>query len=225
MNRLVLCVEGQGDVDATPVLVSRLLRNLPEEHQGAIFLDSRPLEVGAVRQLMGKEKGEWQRYLEIIKKTRSKLGAVLLLLDGDEKKKVEDQLFCPVQVARTLAERARSTGAGRLFSVSVVFVRQEFESLLIAGYSSLPGCRPNVALPPYPEEAPRGAKEWLADNLDGGYKETQHQVMLTRAVDLDLIRTGKFRSFQRLEHAVQELAAAVQTGQHISTPASSLPES
>ncbi len=223
MNRSVLCVEGRGDVDAVPVLVNRLRLNMSAEQQGAFFVDSKPLEVGAINQLTGKGKGHWLRYLEIAKK-RPNLGAVLLLLDGDLEK-VEGQLFCPVQVARTLAERAQETGAGQLFSVAIAFIRQEFESLLIAGYSSLPGSRPDITPPPTPEEAPRGAKGWLARNLDGGYKETQHQERLTRAVDLDLIRTGKFRSFQRLEHAVQELAAAVQTGQHISTPASSLPES
>lgn len=214
MKRLVLCVEGEGDVAAAPNLIGNLLNDLPAELQGTLFLDDRAMEVGEVRGLTGTRQQEWLRYLEVAKRRRP-LGAVLLLLDGDVSR-VEDEPFCEVRVARALADRAQLAGAGDLFSVAVVFLCREYESLLIASYATLPGWRPDVALPDFTK---RGAKEWLAKNRDGGYKETRDQLPLTRAADLGLIRAAGLPSFRRLERALQQLAVAVQTGRHVSSPA------
>ncbi|MBX9622515.1 MAG: DUF4276 family protein [Gemmataceae bacterium] len=217
MKRLVLCVEGAGDVAAAPNLVGRLLTELPPDLQTALFLDNRPMEVGEIAGLTGAQRRNWTDYLERANK-RPGLGAVLLLLDGDVPK-FEARAFCAATAARTLAERSQEAGAGVMFSVAVVFLRQEFESLLIASYAKLPGCRADVTPPANPESAERSAKEWLAKNLEGGYKATRDQARLAPKIDFDLVRAAGMTSFRRLERAVQQLAIAVQTDQHISSPA------
>src|SRR5262249_4275836 len=147
---------------------------------------------------------------------RSKLGAALLVLDGDADR-VEGELFCAVEVARTLAQRATAAGAGAQFSFAAVFLRQEYESLLLAVADQLPGLEPRVTLPPGPEEHPRDAKGWLHDNLAEGYNPTERQLELTRAVtDWEPVRM--LNCFQRLEHALAELVTAVSTSRHIVSP-------
>jgi hypothetical protein len=147
---------------------------------------------------------------------RPKLGAALLILDGDADR-VEGQPFCAVDVARTLAQRAMAAGAGMQFSFAAVFLRQEYESLLLAVGDQLPGLKPGVRLPPAPEEGPRDAKGWLHESLEEGYNPTDRQLELTRAVK-DWTPVRSLNCFQRLEHAVMELAVAVATGRHIVSP-------
>ena len=130
MNRLVLLVEGDGDVQAVPSLVGRLLTQLPDELQGQLFLDNAPMKIGGVHQITGKRQGDLARHLGNAAK-RPKLGAALLILDGDAER-VEGQPFCAVEVARVISQRARLAGAGTVFSFAVVFLRQEYESLLLA---------------------------------------------------------------------------------------------
>jgi len=56
-KRLVLLVEGQGEVEAAPVLVGRLL----EERSAfdAIFLDPYPFRVGGYSSVVKHNFGEW----------------------------------------------------------------------------------------------------------------------------------------------------------------------
>jgi hypothetical protein len=213
MSRLVLFVDGEGDVEAAPVLVSRLWTELPPELQIG-FVDTKPLRTGGLARLTGRCADKWTQYLQIAA-ARPNCGGVLLLLDADT---LEDAGKCVRDTAQLLAEAARDVGGGTLYSVAVVFFQKEYESLLIASYPFLPGRREGVTLPENVEVAPRGAKGWLKKNLEGGYKETQDQANLTRCIDFKHLRTRQIRSFRRLEHAVKELAIAIATGQHIISP-------
>src|SRR5262249_39055988 len=145
MKRLVLLVEGDGDVQAVPSLVGKLLKELPDHCQGQLFLDNAPLRIGGVHQITGKRQGDLVRPLGNAAK-RSKLGAALLILDGDADQ-VEGQPFCAVKVARAIAQRATVAGAGARFSFAAVFLRQEYESLLLTVADQLPGLKPGVTLP------------------------------------------------------------------------------
>jgi hypothetical protein len=213
MSRLVLFVDGEGDVEAAPALIGRLRTELPPDLQGWL-VDTNPFRTRGLSNLTGRLADQWPRYLEAAVDTRANLSAVLLLLDADT---LEDTGGCVRDAARALAEAARGAGAGELFSVAIVFFRQEYESLLIASYASLPGRREGMTLPENVEEA-RGAKGWLKRNLDGGYKEAEDQITLTRAINFDLLRQKNIRSFRRLEHAITELATAIATGEHIVSP-------
>src|SRR5436190_14578319 len=215
MKRLVLLVEGDGDVQAVPALVGRLLTQLPDDCQGQLFLDNAPMRIGGVHQITGKRQGDLARHLGNAAR-RPNLGAALLILDGDADR-VEGQPFCAVETARTIAQRATAAGAGTRFSFAAVFLRQEYESLLLAAADQLPGLKPGVTLPSAPEEGPRDAKGWLHENLVDGYNPTDGQLDLTRAVK-DWTPVRLLNCFQRLEHALRELAAAVATGRHIVSP-------
>jgi hypothetical protein len=215
MKRLVLLVEGEGDVQAVPSLVGQLLAQLPDDCQGQLFLDNAPMRIGGLHQITGKRQGDLARHLGNAAK-RPNLGAALLILDGDADR-VAGQPFCAVEAARALAQQATKAGAGARFSFAAVFLRQEYESLLLAVADQLPGLKPGVALPPAPEESPRDAKGWLHENLADGYNPTDRQLDLTRAVT-DWTPVRLLRCFQRLEHALTELAGAVATGQHLVSP-------
>jgi Domain of unknown function (DUF4276) len=223
MKRLVLFVEGEGEADAAPMLVKRLLAE-----QGAwdsLFLDDKPFRVGGANKLVKADFCEWRRLLAASLKRRD-IGGVLLILDGDIKKSWKGA-FCAADVARSLAVEAVHVGGGKTFSVAVVFARQEYETWLIAGIASLAGKTlpdgrliPSHAKPPDGdlEERPRDAKGWLRDVIEGGYKPTIDQASLTDLVDLEVIRARNLRSFQRLESAVSSLLSAIRNNQRIVSP-------
>src|SRR5262245_62106 len=180
MKRLVVFAEAAGDVEAVPSLIGELLIQLPENLQGQLFLDNKPMKIGAVEKITGNRKPDLLRHLRNAVK-RPRLGAVLIVLDGDADR-VEGQSFCAVEIARSIARRAAAAGAGTTFSVAVVFLRQEYESLLIVAADQLQGLKSGVTKPPNPEEAPRDAKGWLHKNLLDGYNPTDRQLELPRMV-------------------------------------------
>jgi hypothetical protein len=227
-KRLVLLVEGHGDVEAAPVLLKRLLNE-----SGAfdvVLPDPAPLRVGEYSRISKNEFGQWRRLLRVAAK-RKNVGGCLLLLDGDSRMKVDGQPFCAMRAARRLADEARKVGGGSVFSVALVFACMEFESWLIAGAQSLAGKRfedgriefPETitGIPSNPESAPRDAKGWLRGLMKKtGYSATRDQAELTRLVDLDLIRQKGMRSFRRLESAIDGLVNAIRSGEHAVTPTS-----
>jgi hypothetical protein len=224
-KRLVLLVEGHGDVEAVPILVKRLL--VEYSAFDAVLLDSKPLRVGEYSKVSRCNFGEWQRFLKVAAK-RKDCGGCLLLLDGDSQTKVDGAPFCAWRAARRLAEEARKVGGGTLFSVAIVFACMEFESWLIAGAESLAGRSfsrgrrelPDAIepLPPNPELNPRDAKGWFKKRVMNGYNPARDQGELTRLVDVDLIRQKGMRSFQRLESATKALVDAIRSGQPSVTP-------
>lgn len=219
-KRLVLLVEGDGDVAAAPILLKRLLA----EHNAfdVVFLDPRPLRVGEYGKISKHAFREWRRFLGAAAK-RKDLGACLLLLDGDGRALVEGQPFCAMRAARRLAHEAQKVGGGTLFSVAIVFACVEFESWLIAGATSLQGKRfadgrlelPAKIEPPdlrNLEASPRDAKGWFHRIMNTGYKPARDQAELTRLVDLNVVRQQGMRSFRPLESAIRQLVEAVRLG-------------
>jgi hypothetical protein len=238
-KRLVLLVEGQGEVDAAPVLVDRLLK---EYHAAkpvfdVVCLDRKPFLVGEFSKIRRNRKdrrihdfGEWRRLLQAAVTSRRNVGGCILLLDGDSPISVEGHEFCAARAAKILAAEAQKVGAGTLFSLAVVFACMEFESWLIAGVKSLENQsladgRPGIRMlprefPENPEMAPRDAKGWFRRIMAMGYKPTRDQAELTRLVDLNVIRNGNLRSFRRLESAIDQLVTAIRSGNHTVTPTS-----
>lgn len=231
-KRLVLFVEGDGDREAVPILVKRILNEINGwEH---VYLHQDAFKVKHVNNITGRKADEWLRMLAAATKLRD-LGGILLLLDGDcrfveQEGTGRQEEFCAAKVAQRLALKARHVGAGAIFSVACVFACREYESWLLAGAESLrgrplpdgrPGVPANVQLfDGDTEVAPRGAKGWFDERIPGGYRPTVHQRPLTELVDLATIRARvpQVRSFDRLTHAVQELCDAIKTGRHVATP-------
>ena len=227
-KRIVLIVEGEGDVESAPVITKRLIEECSHNAWGNVFIDSEPIRIGDVTKVVKDDYKEWRRKLGVCRR-RKNLGGVLLLLDGDIRK-VGGAEFCAVTVARTLALEAKKTGAGKDFSVCVTFARQEFETWGIASCKSLSGLTfadglqlkldlavPNTSL----EEAPRNAKKWITSNMvSGTYSETRHQKDIARNLDFEEIRSNGIRSFVRFENSITELLCAIENNEHVSTPTS-----
>src|SRR5262249_42034997 len=204
MKSIVLFAEGEGEAEAVPKLVKRLLTE--QNAWGAVSLDPNTFRVGEVSKLVKDGYRESKRMLAASLKRRN-VGGVLLVLDGDIRRVAKTE-FCAAKVARSLASEAASVGGGVRFSVAVVFARQEYESWLIAGVDSLAGKRlpdgrmiAKHAKAPVGdlEQNPRDAKGWLNGVIEDGYKPTRDQAALTDLVDLQAVRNRNMRSFRRFE--------------------------
>ncbi|HYT93070.1 MAG TPA: DUF4276 family protein [Gemmataceae bacterium] len=228
-KRLVLFVEGEGDRDALPVLVKQLITEIGGWSD--LFLDPKPFVVGTVADLTANNGRDWLRLLHAAR-GRGKLGAVLLVQDGDLGR-IRGEDFCAAKFATRLGDLAKSAGAGKLFSVGIAFACMEFESWLLACAEQLAGVqlpdgRPGIRLGAtgptgHLEQAPRDAKGWLDQHIDAGYKPTRDQEQLTRLMiaRLDAVRQRGMRSFRRLENALQQLVNALRADTHIVSPETS----
>jgi hypothetical protein len=137
-KRLVLFVEGEADARAVPLLVKRLVTELAA--WDVVHLDEHAFKIGGIHNITGaRRRAEWVDKLNAAIRTRDKLGSILLVLDGDSDTTVEGERFCAQRIARLFVERARSVGAGSVFSLACVFALQEYESWLLAGARSLAG--------------------------------------------------------------------------------------
>lgn len=225
-RRLVIMVEGKGDLQAVPVLVNRLLDDAGTTE---CFYIGQVMTVGGLEALTGKRAPKWLNYLRAASKYRD-LGAVLLLLDGDHDLVINDatgakEPFCAARVARRLVHAARAAGAGNHFSLACVFAMREFESWLACAAEQLrglplpdgrAGVHPNAMLPG--DDPERTGKGWFQKHMLRGYVETRDQVLLTRMVSIDAIRSRGSRSFVRLENALKLLCEAGRQDRHVVSP-------
>jgi hypothetical protein len=227
-QRIVLLVEGDGDVTAAPVLVKRLLHELNALHM--VVPDEHVMQIGEYPKV-AKDNFSVFRKMLLVAAKRKYMAGCLVLLDGDCEFCRGRQRFCAAHAAVDLAAAAKDVGGGTLFSVTVVFACQEFESWLIAGIESLANRElsdkrvlidkydpARVDIPANLEAAPRDAKGWLSKLAKTGYNAPRDQEELTKIVDLDAIRARNLRGFRRLEDAVKQLLGAVQSGQACLTP-------
>lgn len=198
MSAIACIVEGQGETDALPLLVRRVLaerlpslRVLPPIRQSR----SRLIETGGL-----------ERALQLARLKLGGAGAVLVVIDADDD--------CPAELAPALIARAQAVLPG--FHVSIVFAKREFEAWFLAAAYSLRGVR-GLAVdlqPPADPEGIRGAKEWLDRHKRDGYSPTIDQAKLAAKMDLEQARAAP--SFDKL---VRELARIGQLLNPSSDPA------
>lgn len=199
MRTLHLLVEGDGDKEAAPILLRRLLH---EEHQRYDWLVG-PKHVMKVHGL-AKLRNELPKYMEHLR-GKSCAGAMILL-------DLEDQLPC--QEAPALAEAI--AGLQPLpFPVVVVFAYREYESWFLAGLPSIAAQSSLFAADltyPNDPEAKRGAKEELTKRMPATvkYNAVLHQAKFTDYLSFEQARRAP--SFRRLERALAELLTAVDAG-------------
>lgn len=226
MKRLVLLGEGQGDEAALPVLVRKLLL---ERDRGQDFFADKDVIRGASYTKWDKEanRPDYSKWISrvIAASRRANLGGVLAVYDGDAPifPPGSKTPFCAADAAKVLARVAADAGAGKTFSLAVVFACVEYETWVIAGIESLAGKRytdGRLALPPglkFPSgDAESHGKRWLEQH---GYRPARDQGALTDLLDLAVVRAKGLRSFKRLEHALDQLLDAADRGAHILTPA------
>jgi len=111
-----------------------------------------------------------------------------------------------------------------MLSLSVVFACSEFETWLVAGAESFAGRKLSdgrLALSHnarFPAGDPEShGKRWLEQHCPN-YRPARDQISLTELLDFQVVRSRRLRSFQRLEHAIEQLLEAAASGSHVSTP-------
>jgi hypothetical protein len=148
-------------------------------------------------------RGELERAVDLAARKIGGLGAMLLLFDGDDD--------CPAELGPRLAQRVAEVRND--LPSAVVLAKREFEAWFLAAAESLRGLRGLHAdlQPPPDPEAVRGAKEWLAERMAGGYSETLDQPALAARFDLDMARRAP--SFDKCyREVVRLLSSALETG-------------
>ena len=190
MAKIVAIVEGDGEVEAVPVLIRRIAWEVAPLPPPAV---SRPIRVRRRRIL---KEGELERYVSLAAARVEEGGRILILLDANGD--------CPAEIGPVILERARAAGFGR--RIEVVLAKCEYETWFIAAAESIAGARrvlPDISAPSEPESI-RGAKEWIGSRMHGSYRPTADQVSLTARFDMALARRRSV-SFDKMWRATSAL--------------------
>lgn len=200
-------VEGHGDEPAVRILANRLLD----------FLERWNTRVHRVKNAKGKP--------QLIRKFEAFVNyalhdedcrAVLVVVDAD--------YDCPVELAKRLS--ARAVALGLQTPIAIVVPNREFEAWFIAALDESPDnpVRSRLQLTPGARctddpDAIGSPKGWLQGNMarPRSYTETEDQPALAAAVSLALV-SERSRSFRRLQHALEELLAAIDGAAPTVTP-------
>ena len=178
-------VEGQGDVDAVPILLRRLAEQAEAWHVKIATPHRRP------RNQLSR-KAEFQRAVRVARLTPD-CGGILVLFDADDD--------CPRECASEFEAWAQEASRG--IPCAVVMANREYEAWFLASIESLRGggdVRVDATSHPEPE-SPRNAKGHMRGRMEGGlYLETVHQPALTARFEL-AVAYRRCRSFRRLVNA------------------------
>ena len=187
MIHVLPLVEGEGDVDAIPVL----LRRIRDAHHRFDVQISRPHRRGDIHKVR-------RRFHDFLRAGLNETDRLLWVLDCDD--------GCPVKLAAELHELAAKNPPVSTCNLRFAFIVREYESLFL---SEQVAARDKLSISgefPVNPEAIRGAKEWLSANMPPGraYKETVDQAAISAQIDLDILRQ-RSRSFRHLESAFLSL--------------------
>jgi hypothetical protein len=192
MKRLVCVVEGRGDVDAVPVLCSRIW-----QHLGVTTWFADPQSIRIPRgQLVNERQPSPHRApardgLEraVMLARRRPADAVLVMCDQDDD--------CPATWGPDAREIVRSMVAG-----TAVMAVREYESWLLLGFGAEELARHGIRSP----ERKRDAKKLLG-RIVPHYKPSVHQKPLTATTDIERIRSLS-DSFDSLVRGLATLTGA-----------------
>ena len=200
MLTIVPVVEGDGDADALPELVVRILQEKYNRYDVFVLHGKTKVVKTNGRQNLEKKLDKFLGHAQ----NKPKCGAILVLVDADSD--------CPVALAQQLSQRCDQIGTR--YPVQIVCAYRSYESWFLASLNTVKGRHgiPNTAAPLDDPEAVPKPKQWLSDQMPSGqaYKETIHQASLSRVIDLDLACRNS-RSFRRLCHALEQLVSTIDT--------------
>ena len=190
MTRIVPIVEGDGEVEAVPVLIRRIAEQVSPLDPPDVL---RPIRVRRQRFV---KPDEVERYVNLAAIRGDAEARILVLLDADND--------CPADLGPTVLQRARAARSDR--RIEVVLANREYESWFIAAADSLGGTRGISAGAEVPEdpESIRGAKAWLRSRMSGPYSPTADQATFTARLDMALARR-RSPSFDKMWRAVSAL--------------------
>ena len=190
-------VEGDGEIQALPVLLRRILADI-----GSSIYPSISVPVVWPRSRLVKREF-LVRAVALAAQRATSTGAILVLLDADDD--------CPVSLGaelQTWASAARSD-----IPLAVVVANREYEAWFLAAAESLRGHRGlrSDLVAPDDCDSIRDAKGWLEDRSATGeeYDPINHQASFSQRIDLELARQNS-RSFRKLDKEVRRLVAALQ---------------
>lgn len=186
MTQVASIVEGDGEVGALPILLRRISQWRTPDVFSQILP---PIRVYKDRFLNRQE--EFSRHLQLAGAKCGNEGWILILLDADDE--------CPAIKGAEIMRRAKAIVAHR--RIAVVLANREYEAWFIAASASLDGYRGfsrDARDAHIDAEAPRNAKGWISERMEGGsYRETTDQPALTARIDLQLA-FDRSRSFRKL---------------------------
>ena len=190
MANIVAIVEGDGEVEAVPLLMRRIAVEVTPLSPPTIF---KPIRVRRQRIL---KEGELERYVRLAGAQVGVGGRILVLMDANGD--------CPAMAGPHVLARARRSCPGRL--IESVLAKCEYEAWFLAAAESIAGTRgilPEVSAPPEPESI-RGAKEWLDNRMKGSYRPTADQAAFTAGFDMEAARR-RSASFDKMWRAMVAL--------------------
>ena len=207
MIKLLPIVEGQGEVEAVPLL----LRNIVEQMERWDVVIERPMNSHGKPNLTREEGIE--RFLQLGR--RKGISGILVLLDADKD--------CARSLAEELAARSRSLKLE--IPIAIVCANRCYEAWFLASMETIAGkaLKGTPGLPPdcrydEPPEERINPKTWITEQLSNQlYKETVHQAPLSTLIDIRLA-SERSRSFRRLVHGLEQLLDAIETGTSAVTP-------
>ena len=209
MGSLIVIVEGDGEVEAAPLLLRRILH---EHFDRADFTQFKSKNAHGRENLL--KPGGLEKYLNYAR--IDGCDGLVVLLDSEVEHK-----NCPPGLARSLSQRAKNLGLP--FPVVIVCAAAMYEAWFLASIHTLAD---NFDLPPDTVfdgdvEQVNNPKNWLTNYMTRTsiYKETTHQVSMTAAIDMLAVQKNS-RSFRRMLHAVEELLNAIDQDSTIVTPGS-----
>ena len=188
MTKIVAIVEGDGEVDAVPLLIRRIGAEVSPLAPPEVL---RPIRVH--RHRIAKE-GELERYVALAAARAGDGGRIVILLDANGD--------CPAEFAPRILHRVHVVRPD--LRVEVVLAKSEYEAWFLAAIESIAGTRgihTDVSAPQDPESI-RGAKEWL--RMRGSYRPTADQAALTARFDMVLARE-RSPSFDKMWRATSAL--------------------
>lgn len=194
MTVVASIVEGDGEVDALPVLLRRIGDWLSPGMGMAL---SRPIRVRRDRFL--NRDTEFRRNLLLAAEKCGDSGWILILLDADDD--------CPSELGANILQRARKIAPHR--RISVVLANREYEAWFLAAADSLHGKRGFSFDHPqnFDAERPRDAKGWMSSRMSTGYYPKTDQPAFSAMMDLQQARQNS-RSFRKLcSEWVKQMAA------------------
>ena len=180
--RIASIVEGDGEVEAVPILLRRFaeLSGYPGQVDAL-----RPIRQPASKLLKKNKQGrriELERIVELAIRELRGPGGIFVLLDCEDD--------CPATLGPDLLKCVRNVRPG--FPATVVLAYREYESWFLGAAASLAGRRdlPANLLPHPAPEIPRDCKGWLSAHMPRGrrYDEITDQPALTHAFDFDAAR-------------------------------------
>lgn len=195
MHTIRSIVEGDGEVEAFPILLRRL-QDVAEVWNVEF---AKPVKVSKGK-ILAKDDEHIRR---ILHRTRNEgCDGIFVLLDSDGD--------CPVEIAMRLRQIVTTEISD--VPTQIVIANQEYEAWFLAGIESLRGMRGvrSNAEPPQTPESFKGAKGQLEKRmeLDSSYSETADQPAFSRQFSLDEAY-HRSRSFRKLVKAFGDLMEAI----------------